>query len=664
VRLFLLVIACAALGCDGDPEESAPAPPVEEPTCSGVGELAVPDGRCIAPGVPVEGCGVGFVHDGDRGCEPILPSAPCAAGMMAAVGEDTCRDVATCADGTWGDIPIDGNTQHVDASYAGVDSDGGAAKPWITIADAIAAASLDAVIAIAAGTYTGDLIVTKRVKLWGRCPSMVEIVGTGALAVFFRNGATGSEIRNIAVTGAGVGIYSGGASVTVEQAWVHDTALPGIVGEDDFGPTELTVRGTLVEQAHEYGIYALGSGATVDGCEVRDTQANAQNPWGRGVAALTNLVTGSAGWIDVRASLISRNIEVGVAAIGSSATIQDSVIRDTLPNTQSVQGRGAVAQHDPQTDFGATMAIRGSLIEGSSGHGIFASGAELTIERSIIRGTHVDASGSGRGLEIQNAGDSPAAASILTLDRSLITHNDEANVLVSGAAAMVTNLVVRGRAPDQGVGGPGFSTQDDPGSGLRGVLDLSASLFERNGGAGVFVEGSDAQIDAVVVLETGAGTSGLFGRGINIQSSTMTGASSSATIQSVLVDGSHDFGILISDATVAIVGSVVRNTATNSDGAFGDGMGFAATDPSVTMSMSDSRIDSSARAGIVNFGAAVTLQSTSLSCQLFDLDSETFANNTARFEDLGGNLCGCPEPTEPCKSVSVGLQPPSPLNPL
>src|SRR5262245_37523218 len=33
------------------------------------------DGACIPAGVPPDGCSEGFTHDGDRGCEPILPAA-------------------------------------------------------------------------------------------------------------------------------------------------------------------------------------------------------------------------------------------------------------------------------------------------------------------------------------------------------------------------------------------------------------------------------------------------------------------------------------------------------------------------------------------------------------------------------------------------------------
>ncbi len=40
---------------------------------------------------------------------PILPAAPCSAGQIAVPGDETCRELASCGDGTWGDIPVESN---------------------------------------------------------------------------------------------------------------------------------------------------------------------------------------------------------------------------------------------------------------------------------------------------------------------------------------------------------------------------------------------------------------------------------------------------------------------------------------------------------------------------------------------------------------------------
>jgi hypothetical protein len=60
---------------------------------------------------------------------------------MAVPGETACRPVMPCAQGRWGDIPVDGATEHVDGSYAGGQSDGSDARPWTTIGEAVSAAA-------------------------------------------------------------------------------------------------------------------------------------------------------------------------------------------------------------------------------------------------------------------------------------------------------------------------------------------------------------------------------------------------------------------------------------------------------------------------------------------------------------------------------------------
>lgn len=115
------------------------------------GELETPDG-CVPAGVPEDACGVGFVHDGDGGCMPVLPSERCAFGTMAIPGESACRAVGDCGAGSWGDIPVGADTQFVDASFQGT-SDGSEAAPWTRINDAHAAADAGAIVAVAAGRY-------------------------------------------------------------------------------------------------------------------------------------------------------------------------------------------------------------------------------------------------------------------------------------------------------------------------------------------------------------------------------------------------------------------------------------------------------------------------------------------------------------------------------
>ena len=120
VMLFVFAVACSDEG-DEPPPDSSPGGCVpgewrrDDGSCVPAGlppDMPCPPGEwlhdngvCIPAGVPSDGCGEGFVHDGERGCEPLLPQEPCPPGLMAVPGDTVCREVAPCAPERWGDIP-------------------------------------------------------------------------------------------------------------------------------------------------------------------------------------------------------------------------------------------------------------------------------------------------------------------------------------------------------------------------------------------------------------------------------------------------------------------------------------------------------------------------------------------------------------------------------
>jgi hypothetical protein len=82
------------------------------------------------------------------------------------------------------------------------------------------------------------------------------------------------------------------------------------------------------------------------------------------------------------------------------------------------------------------------------------------------------------------------------------------------------------------------------------------------------------------------------------------------------------------------------------------------TTPPAVVSLSSVVIESSARAGLSNFGGQVDLEGTTIRRSAFDIEGETFYGSPFVFNDLGGNLCGCPEANRACEVVSANLEPP------
>jgi hypothetical protein len=597
----MLVVAS---GCETANVDSSAAPDagVTPPACT-AGEVALEEGGCRPAGVAA--CAAGFESDGAQSCTPVLPAQPCPAGQMAVPGDVACHEVAPCGTAPFGDAPIEPSTQFVDASYAGGASDGTQAKPWKKIDEAIAAAAPGAVVAIAAGSYTGVVVEGKPVRLWGRCPSMVEIVGTPMTqGVLVRSGASGSEVHRVAVRN---GILSWGSrDVLVEGAWIHDAGR-GIEIADVNGSSSLVVRSSLVEQLSEFGLYVTNAELTLEGSVVRDVRFTTPGS-GRGLEARFAQGKKTRPKITLRRSLFERTNDAAILSGGAELMLEGVVVRDTRTRPDGGGGRGIGLQPDPSNGVGSTATILGSVVERTHEHGIYVSGSEATIESTVVRDT----------LE----------GGTMLQGRGLQTHDDE-------TWHRRANVVVR------------------------------SSVFERNREAGVALFGSDVILEGIVVRDTlPESREKLFGRGIGVARTAGSGERSVVTLRSSIVERSYEVGLLVRDSDLTVIDSIVRDTAVSANhGALGDAIYAQTNDAPATVVVEGSRLERSQRAGIASFGAGVTVKTSTLECIPIPLNGEDSRANHFRFEDQGGNTCGCGGERKGCIVLTSKLVPPDPLPP-
>ncbi|MFT3769593.1 MAG: right-handed parallel beta-helix repeat-containing protein [Minicystis sp.] len=742
------------------------------------GEIAAGGGACTAAGVSPGACGVGFLPDED-GCDAVLPAAPCPPGQMALPGETMCHGVADCAPGPWGAIPIDAATQYVDGAYTGTMSDGHMATPWKTVKAAIQAAAPGAVVAVAAGTYGEDVVITgKPVKLWGACPSLTRITGTGAASgaiSIFGVKASQAEVHMLAVGGGatldGI-VVSGAKDVSIEDVWVHDTGAHGIAIVDDLGPTAASVSRSLVEAAREAGVIASGATAHVLGTVVRDTQHLAGAAWTAGVAALRAPVTARESTLAVEGSVVTANVGVGVFVRGSTATIDGSVVENTMAGNASEWGEGVHVQHDgsergalsmtasllrrnrriglsasgadvalkattvrdtlPGTDgkggrgleCEATADVRpvvtidASVFQGNHDFGIFLGGVDATIETTIVRGTlpsspepsgggiyvwEGSAGGAGPTLDLRGSiiedntyvglslsgadagvegsivgatrvvdagpfagqygrGISAQHGTSLVVRRCMVQDNHEVGVVVAGASAILEHSVVSGTRPeDNGHFGRGIDTRADPDAGTPANLTLTGVLLKDNRDVAVYMMGTDALLDGVVVRDTASNTFEPGGRGLEIDDDLYTGRQSTATVRATLIERSINTGVYVENSTVTLSGSAVRDTHASADGKFGDGVLVNATaGAQASLTLLDTEIFGSARGAICDLGSAVTVGGVTLVCSaLWDIEKEATAAGAADFSRDGGPLaCGCPNAADECQVRSGSVEVP------
>jgi hypothetical protein len=592
----------------------------------------MPDGRCVRPGIPPDGCAVGFAHDGTYGCTPVLPNETCPDGLMAVPGDNACRPVMACAEGQWGDIPIDGTTEHVDASYAGTDSDGSASKPWRTIGGAITAAASGALVAVAEGSYAEDVVIeNKPVRLWGVCPERVEIVGQSTdAALSILNQASGSEIHGVSMRGPGFGLLvTGSEDVIVDRVWVRVAGLRGVDIERTFGMTSATIEGALIERSHVIGVYVGGAELTLEASLVRGTLPASNDDLGHGVHIQPSCTSAgcdpsSRSNALVRGSLVEQNHDTGMNITGSDAVIEATVVRRTEPRASDADlGRGlyfgpiceANSSCTPNTRTNAT--VRGSFVEENHDTGVIVLGSDVVVETSVVRATQprmVDQVG-GRGFSIQPACGTaalcePATFATATIVHSLVDSNHEFGVYVAGSEAIVENSVVRDTRPQP----------------------------------------ADEQFGRGIQLQFPCG-----GSGCDLNMPTR------GSIVGSLVTQNHEVGVFLGGAEARVEATLISATRPQaSNDRYGDGITLFSLALEARATIDASRIEDSARAGVSSFGGFVSIGLSRVTCASFDMEGEELNGRAFVFEDRGKNLCGCPTADRPCEAVSVALEAPQP----
>jgi hypothetical protein len=598
------------------------------------GELALEDGTCQPAGVPPEACGQGFEPDGKQGCEPILPAETCMSGQMAVLGETTCREVAPCGDGTWGDIPIEADTLYVDQSYPGNDSNGTAAKPWKTIQAAVTKAKSGAIVAVAAGEYAEDVLIQgKPVRLWGRCPGMVTIAGAGVQPMAVRvlgAKASGAEVRDIAITGMQAGmVVSGATGVLLERVWIHGALQEGLVVIDQLGPTSVALRGSLIDQNHRGGVVVWGAKATLEGTVVRATKPDAQGMFGTGLVIYYDPDTQERANVTVRGCLVEENHQIGVTISGADALIEATVIRDTQPMEQTqdgvATGLGIAIDGDFGTKERSNVTVRACLIEESHYAGVGVKGAEALIEATVIRATQPDAKGeSGRGIEITDNPLSKERANV-TVRACLIEENHDVGVGVSGVDALIEATVIRATQPnEQGENGWGIAVQYSDATNERANVTVRACVVEESHDAGVRVIGADALIEATVIRATQLNAQ-VDGSGIIIGHDPEAGERANVTVRACQVEQNYQCGVLVQASDAMIESTVIRATQPDLEGKLGRGIqiqGDPGTKERASVTVRGCLVEQNHEMGVYVLVSDATIQGTVVRATQTDLSGQ------------------------------------------
>ncbi|MFC1482267.1 right-handed parallel beta-helix repeat-containing protein [Myxococcota bacterium] len=619
------VTECAS-GFESDGEGGCEPILPSEPCPPGTMEMI---GHTECQPVGVIDCGDGFVSDGEGGCDAILPTEPCPWGYMEILGEPECQPIGDCGTGTWGVIEIDATTVFVDATADATGADGSQGAPFVTIQEAYDVVVAGGQIAVAAGEYAERLVLDQPTRLVGRCAELVTITDASLPAadhplVAIGAGGSGTTLRGMTLTGDATGLFITGAQgVLVENTQVFYAGRIGIVvgSESDIhlhrivaalnsgvgllsvGSTiitdsvvrdsipqpeleidgvgiasfcslitglcgNLTVSRTLVSGNRRYGIISMGTDVVITQTVVRDTQASVFNPESdAGIVSLCDSEAAfSCGTFSVSSSLIADNRGGGIVVGGVQATVDRSVVRDSLPHLIDEQnGGGVVASCDSDLSLCGFLNVDRSLVMGNRLVGIVATGVETTIDRTIVQNTMPQESDNFGGHGIYT-GCHPYTGDCgrLNVQRSLVLANNFTGISSDGVEVIVAQTGVKEtlakvNQPDTSIGGWGVYVQPQP-NGELGSLNATQCLVEGSTEAGIVIAGSDAIINATVVRNTLARqTDELGGRGIEVACDPISGCRTVQVMGAVLSEN-HDIGMYVEGADVEIASTAVKNT--------------------------------------------------------------------------------------------------------
>ena len=666
MRSFLILCAVALIACSGDETEGTSggsggdgatvSTGGEERPTSGAeivcpaGEVELADGSCLAPGIPSSACGEGFVADNDA-CTAVFVDGDCPDGTMAIPGETTCREVAACGSGPWGDIPTDGSTIYVQSGES--------------LQAAIDAAPAGALIAVGAGTY-GGVAIGKPIRLWGVCPALTSIDA-------FSNGvqiqADDVELHNLAITGQTSGVWiSGGQGIVIDKVHIHDTGWTGLYQEGGIA----TVSDSLVERATGTGIGAFGGDLTVERSMVRDVLPGQNGNFGYGMTADFGGLLSQRGTLTVRRSAVVKSHALGISTWGADTLIEDTLVSSTQPRAADDSGgEGITGFMNVASGERGNVTIRRSVVRDNHWCGICFEDADAIVEHTVSRNTKPQASDGdfGYGMRSMNWELSSPVRPTLDVSASVVERARYIGFVAAGAVVDARQLIVRDIEPRElgdKMGRP-MSIEPSQTTRLPSELSLQGARLENGFEGGLMVIGATADVDSVWIHNIGPNQEyQSFGVGAAYVRDIFNEIDTGGIVSNVIIEDAHTVGLAALGSSLMVDNLITRRIMPEVlTGDFGDGVIasewiFIEELFPTDVALNRTTVESAPRAGIVAFAATVTVANSALECNAIQLDKERYLDKEPMLDNLGGNVCGCETEVEDCKVLSSDIQPPSP----
>ena len=243
-----------------------------------------------------------------------------------------------------------------------------------------------------------------------------------------------------------------GAEATLERTVVRDTGPEekrsifgyGIVAyKTQSFRSRLVLRDCLLARNMESGLLTLGAEAILERTVVQATRPDAEGAFGAGViAAYGQGDAAGPSTLTLRQCLVHENRVVGVGVQGSSATIEGTVIQNTLPHANNKSFGNGLAVFKEQAS--STVVMRESVVRRHRGAGIWLESADATIERCQVLETAIDEGLGVYGDGIQASLETPGEVSTVRISDTLVEQSARAGLVLLAVGGAVSRSVFRG----------------------------------------------------------------------------------------------------------------------------------------------------------------------------------------------------------------------------
>ena len=143
---------------------------------------------------------------------------------------------------------------------AATKTDGSRTSPFVDLTTAISSVASGGRIALAAGSYSSSLALTKPLDLVGRCAAKVFLVGS-SVAPTVKITATGVQVRGVTVTGGLTGvIVAGGGGAALNRVLVWKTGVSAVYVS---GGAKLKLQDVVLSATQPGSDGTLGTGMLI-----------------------------------------------------------------------------------------------------------------------------------------------------------------------------------------------------------------------------------------------------------------------------------------------------------------------------------------------------------------------------------------------------------------